>query len=378
MQTPYIDNLDERKAAYERFWQRKSLGRPLISIYARRKKPLPYDPPPPVPGDPEKVWLDPNYVIPNCLARMANTLFLGDSIPHITVDLGPGSLAAYLGSRVTCGSQTVWFKKVMNSLTGDAPVFSKNNIWWKRHFDLIAQAAEIGKERGFYVAIPDLIEGLDTLASLRGHQELVMDLMLDPDNAHRHLENITKFYFWYYDPIYETVADEDGWSICTYLEPFGRGRTGKIQCDFAALLNPKLFSDFAVPYIKEQITHFDYVSYHLDGPGAIYSAPILADIEKIRVVQWVPGAGQPPQYDEQWETQVLDTLINAGKVVQFLFYPPSNLPESGYRTQLKEISSGLTRLVKRYGPDNFWFIFKYGFPESVVEEVLLPAAREWG
>lgn len=377
MQTPYIDNLDERKAAYQRFWRREKLGRPLVSIYARREDPLPYDPPPSIPRDPEKVWLDPNYVIPSCLQRLASTLFLGDSIPHIAVDLGPGSLAAYLGSRVTCNFQTVWFDKVMDSLTGDAPLFSENNIWWKRHFDLIAQAAEIGRERGFYVAIPDLTEGLDVLAALRGPKELIMDLMRDPGNAHRHLENITKLYFRYYDLIHDTVADADGWSICTYLEPFGRGRTGKIQCDFAALLNPTLFSSFAAFYIKQQVRYLDHVSYHLDGPGAIYSTRILADMENIRVVQWVPGIGQPPHYDQQWETQVLAPLIEAGKVIQFLFYPPINLCESGYRTHLKEIVLGLTRLVKKYGPDNFWFIFKYGFSESVVEEVLLPAVRQW-
>jgi hypothetical protein len=45
---------------------------------------------------------------------------------------------------------------------------------------------------------------------------------------------------------------------------------------------------------------------------------------------------------------------------------------------LGKIITGLDRLVAKYGPEKFWFIFKYGFRESLVRELLLPAARRWG
>ena len=230
------------------------------------------------------------------------------------------------------------------------------------------------------MAIPDLIEGLDTLASLRGSEALVLDMM-DRDNRsdlHGHLQNITSRYRHYYDRIHAAVSDEDGWSICTYLEPFGQGRTCKIQCDFAALLDPELFAEFAVPFIEDQAANYDYVTYHLDGPGAIYSAPLVAGIDKIRVIQWIPGAGSAPEYDERWESEVIDTLIGAGKVVQMIFSPRYPATQDEQKVYLEKIVSGLTRLVNRYGRDHFWFIFKYGFRESLVKQVLLPAAREWG
>lgn len=375
MQTLFIEDLEERKETYRRFWQGDNLGRPLLSIFATRNEPTPL---PPVPKDTESRWLDPGYVIPNGLTTFANTLYLGDSIPYLRVDLGPGSLAAYLGSDVTCQPNTVWFHKVLDDLQGDLPKFDENNIWWQRHFDLIRQATEIGREKGFYVAIPDLIEGVDTLASLRGSQELVFDLMDHAQNVHRHLANITELYFCYYNLLYQTVADEDGWSICTYLEPFGPGRTGKMQCDFAALMDPKLFAEFAVPYLTKQAAQFDYVAYHLDGPGAIYSTQQVCSVENIRVVQWIPGAGQAPPYDEKWDDRVLDVLIKSGKVVQMIFTPPQDISESESQALLQEIVAGINRLLKKYRPECFWFIFKYGFPESSVQQVLVPAARDWG
>jgi len=376
----YIDNLDERKSTYSRFWAGEKLGRPIVSIHARRDQARPHNPSPGIPADPESMFLDPDFVIPNRLASLAKTSFLGDSIPHISVDLGPGSLAAYMGSRIQCDYLTVWFQEVMSSISDQLQDVDETNPYWQRHFALISQAAEVGAEQGFYVALPDLIEGLDTLASLRGSESLVLDLM-DPDNRsviHGHLRKIEASYLYYYDRIHEVVSDPDGCNISTYLETFGQGRTCKIQCDFAALLDPGLFTEFAVPFIENQAANYDYVSYHLDGPGAIYSTPLVAGVDKIRVIQWISGAGRAPEYDDKWESLVIEPLIDAGKVVQMIFgarYPAS---KDEQKAHLEEIANGLTRLVNRYGPDNFWFVFKYGFSESLVKQVLLPSAQEWG
>jgi 5-methyltetrahydrofolate--homocysteine methyltransferase len=310
------------------------------------------------------------------LATLAHTLFLGDSIPHLRIDLGPGSLAAYLGCDIGCDDRTVWFHQALDRLDGHLPTFDPDNVDWRRHFSLLRRAAQIGRERGFYVALPDLDEGLDTLSSLRGNQELVMDLMLDPANAHRHLENITDLYFRYYDPIYNAVADEAGWSISTYLQTFGPGRTNKLQCDFAALMNPRLFAEFAVPYLERQAAQLDFVAYHLDGPGAIYSAPLVCAIEKIRVVQWIPGAGQAPPYDERWDN-VLDVILQAGRTVQFVF-TGRDIPLEARRAHLAGIVEGLNRLFTRCDPERFWLVFPFDYAEADVHDILAPAARKWG
>jgi 5-methyltetrahydrofolate--homocysteine methyltransferase len=376
----FVSNLQERKETYTRFWNGENLGRPILSIHAKREQARPGSSPPPFPANLEAYWLDPDYVIPSRLDMLSKTEFLGDSIPHISVDLGPGSLAAYLGSPIVLDYLTVWYKENLTSLEDKLPIFDAENIYWQQHLELISRAAATGFEKGFYVAVPDFIEGLDTLASLRGTEALVFDLM-DPDlrpQAHLHLKNITELYFRYYDLVHQQVTDSDGWNMCTYLEPFGQGRTCKIQCDFAALMDPDLFAEFALPYIEMQAAEFDHVSYHLDGPGAIYSAPMVASVENIKVIQWIPGAGAAPEYDVQWEAKVLDTLIDAGKTVEMVFMPDYLAPESKQRTDLTKIVAGLNRLIAKYGAEKFWFIFKFGFREALVREILFPAARNWG
>jgi hypothetical protein len=374
----YIENLEARKATYTRFWRKEPLGRPIVSIFAQREHPLPCPEPRPRSEFPADQWLEPDYVLNDRLILLAHTRFWGDSIPHIIVDLGPGSLAAYLGCPVTCTPETVWFHKTMTKITEPLADFDPEQSWWRRHLELIRQAATLGNERGFYVALPDLIEGVDTLASLRGTSELIMDLLQEPETIQQHLQRLTQLYFRYYDQIHAVVADPAGWSICTYLEAFGKGRAGKIQCDFAALMNPKLFAEFALPSITQQAARFDFVAYHLDGPGAIYTVPFLAEIEKIRVIQWVAGAGHAPQYDQRWEKRVIAPLIEAGKTIQFLFHPPENGSAQEYRDDLTAIMTGVTRLIKTYGPDAFWLVFKYGYPEAIVKEVVLPVVRSWG
>lgn len=48
-----------------------------------------------------------------------------------------------------------------------------------------------------------------------------------------------------------------------------------IQCDFSAMLSPKLFKRFVLPDILTQAEHMDYSIYHLGGPNEI---PYIDDI----------------------------------------------------------------------------------------------------
>lgn len=377
MNTTWFDGWEGARRTYSRFWRGEKLGRPIICLEARRKEPLPHDPVPPWPKDPVDKWLDPEFVIPWRRAAIAQTLYLGDAFPVMSVDLGPGSLAAYIGSRAECTPETVWFHPVMRDISDALPEFDRQNKWWRRHLALVRPAAEAARGEGFLVAIPDLIEGPDTLASLRGAQELVMDMMLSPGPVHRHMERITELYFRCYDPICEIVRDEAGWTAATYLKLWGPGRTGKLQCDFAALMNPELFREFAVPYLALQASKMDNVAYHLDGPGAIFSTRMVAEIENIRVVQWMPGQGHAPAWDERWDGPVFDEIVGAGKVIQLHFNFFGAPPGEPLEQRLQETVHGCDRLIGKYGPDAFWFVIAGGLPEELGRGLMAHAGESW-
>jgi hypothetical protein len=43
-----------------------------------------------------------------------------------------------------------------------------------------------------------------------------------------------------------------------------------------------------------------YCMYHWDGPGALPHHDHLLSIPQLDMVQWVPGAAQPPTWDRCW------------------------------------------------------------------------------
>ncbi|MDD3176021.1 MAG: trimethylamine corrinoid protein 2, partial [Candidatus Nanoarchaeia archaeon] len=57
----------------------------------------------------------------------------------------------------------------------------------------------------------------------------------------------------------------------------------------------------------------DHCVFHLDGPGALRHLDDILAIKDIDVLQWVPGAGQPPVYE--W-LDVLKKAQKAGKGLQ--------------------------------------------------------------
>jgi hypothetical protein len=74
----------------------------------------------------------------------------------------------------------------------------------------------------------------------------------------------------------------------------------KLQCDFSAMIGPEMFGEFMVPVLDEMTRRLDYSMYHWDGPGAIPHLDHLLSIENLDIIQWTPGAGEPPTWDKVW------------------------------------------------------------------------------
>ena len=90
----------------------------------------------------------------------------------------------------------------------------------------------------------------------------------------------------------------------------------------------------------------DNTIYHLDGPDAIKHIPALMEIAELNGLQWTCGAGQPDGGAMRWYP-IYDQVRAAGKSLWVYFDDggPKDWVESAIR------------LMKRYGPDCFYFIF---------------------
>jgi hypothetical protein len=79
------------------------------------------------------------------------------------------------------------------------------------------------------------------------------------------------------------------------------------------MLSPEMFNEFCLPAIENLVDFLDYPFYHLDGNGAIKFVDTLTSIKKLKVIQWIPGAGCEEL--NQWH-DLIKYILGKGKAMQ--------------------------------------------------------------
>ena len=91
------------------------------------------------------------------------------------------------------------------------------------------------------------------------------------------------------------------------------GRGYMLQCDLSSMISPLMFERFVRRDLVSCCDALDYAFYHLDGRGEIPHLDHLLSIERLRGIQWQPGAGQPMA--EGW-LDLLKRIRDGGKLCQ--------------------------------------------------------------
>ncbi|NIQ98593.1 MAG: trimethylamine corrinoid protein 2, partial [Gemmatimonadales bacterium] len=187
---------------------------------------------------------------------------------------------------------SVWCERCIEDPETAQFAYDSSNFYWRFTREAYSQAKR-QSEGKFLLQFPDLIEGLDTLAAMRGTDRLLADLIERPEWVHGSLRRITDLYFRYYDMLYDLLRDEVGGSVFWIWAP---GRLTKLQCDFSAMISPAMFREFMVPVLTQMAERVSYSLYHLDGPNAIGHLEALLSIPRLGMIQWTPGAGSEPHW----------------------------------------------------------------------------------
>jgi len=293
-------DLEGARRRLSAWWHGEVEDRVAWAIMARRAEPREAVPPAPEPGGIADWWTNPQGRLARWEQGLAQTEYLGEAIPYFDTQIGPGSLGIMLGARPHFDTNTVWYEPCLDDLE-QAPelALDPGNEWFQAHLALIRYGLERARGR-YLVGIPDLIEGLDTLAALHNNQRLLLDLVDRPRTVHRFLRQITDLYFEAFDPMYELVRDEVGGCCFSAFAAWAPRRYAKLQCDFSAMIGPAMFGKFVAPYLAAQCERLDYAMYHLDGPDCIRHLDALLGVPRLQVIQWTPGAGAPGVHDPCW------------------------------------------------------------------------------
>ena len=382
----YKVNMEAAKEKFRNYWAHKNTGRPLMCVIARRPEVEQYSDGTPVEGgyldqicqgkyynmpeelkwkDMEDKYQNPQRIVDRYRYFCQTHAFLGESFPNLNIDFGPGSLASYLGSEIGFKEDTVWFNKCLDSWHGVPKLtFDPENKWFKKHIQLAKDCQALAGD-DFYVDMPDLMENIDVLASLRGAQDILFDLLDEPEMIGERIQEVTDIYYEYYDRFYDIIKDEEGGNAYTVFQIWGPGRTVKLQCDFSAMMSPEDFRKYIQPSLRTQSENVDHVLYHLDGPAAIKHMDALMEIDGIDALQWTSGDAGPDGTLPDWDV-IYDKAIAAGKSIWVKVY-------SG---EFEDWIRNVDRIVKKYGSHSLFLLF----PEMSMEQaayLLDYADRNW-
>ena len=303
-------NLEETKKRYVNWWNHKGIIVNMWEHFQEGVTPHADIPAPPPPKDLNQKWFDPEWRAEYLDWYVAHSSLKADMLPVANTQLGPGSLAAILGGVFEGGEDTIWIHPDPNYT--DKLTFNKEHPNWLLHKELLKACKE--KAQGhYYVGMPDLMEGLDVLAAMKGTDKVLLDTVMQPEVLEEQMRFINKVYFEVFDELYDIIREGDEMAFC-YFSSWAPGKMTKLQSDISTMISVEDYRRFVQPFIREQCQKIDYTLYHLDGVGAIHHLPALLEIEELNAVQWTPGVGQPQGGDPKWY-DLYRQILDAGKSI---------------------------------------------------------------
>ena len=262
------------------------------------------------PKDLNQKWFDPQWRADYLDWYVAHSSLMADMLPVANTQLGPGSLAAILGGVFEGGEDTIWIHPDPNYT--DDIVFRPDHPNYILHKELL-RACKAKAQGHYYVGMPDLMEGLDVLAALKGTDKVLLDTVMQPEVLERQMQQINDIYFRVFDELYDIIREGDEMAFC-YFSSWAPGKMSKLQSDISTMISEDDYRRFVQPFIREQCQKIDYTLYHLDGVGAMHHLPALLEIEELNAIQWTPGVGEPQGGSPKWY-DLYRKILDGGKSI---------------------------------------------------------------
>ncbi|MCX7842892.1 MAG: hypothetical protein N2489_07450 [Clostridia bacterium] len=313
MEYLYKPDWERAKKMFEAYWHQANEERCLLSVKA--VKGVKHENPSWGKNRDDETledhWFNTEKILKRYVNYFENTYFAAEALPMVNVNLGPGVTAAYLGCKYNLESYTVWFEHIIQDWEKDSFEFDENSFMWKKTMEITQTASEMGKGK-FFVNQTDLSGVIDIIAHLRGTQELLYDLTDYPDEVKAARDKILEIWFKCLNRLYDITRNTNDGGSLSWLAVWSPGLCHALQCDFAAMISPAMFQEFALPEIEKQCRELPYSIFHLDGPGMVCHLDSLLEIKELNAIQWQPGAGAPNPV--QWP-DLLKKIQNKGKSI---------------------------------------------------------------
>lgn len=290
-------NLDETKQHYLDWWAHRGIVLNMWEHFQQGVQPHADIPAPPAPHNLDQQWFDPEWRADYLDWYVAHSCLKADILPVANTQLGPGSLAAILGGVFEGGEDTIWIHPDPN-YTDDIH-FNPEHPNYLLHKALL-KACKQRAQGHYYVGMPDLIEGLDVLAAIKGTDKVLLDTVMQPEVLEHQMQQINDIYFRVFDELYDIIREDNGEMAFCYFSSWAPGKMSKLQSDISTMISQDDYRRFVQPFIREQCQRIPYTLYHLDGIGAMHHLDALLEIDELNAIQWTPGVGEPQGGSPKW------------------------------------------------------------------------------
>ncbi|MEJ5203520.1 MAG: hypothetical protein WHV66_14960, partial [Anaerolineales bacterium] len=190
--------------------------------------------------------------------------WLGDAYPRWWLNFGPGILAAFLGSQVNCVNGVTWFAPSLHNKELRTITLSLDpNAPWYRHTLTVFEAAVQRWGNSIVIGYPDLGGILDILASLRGTDKLLLDVVDTPEEVSRLCSEITRTWLEVFKQLNQIHNSSATLGFSSWAPLWMPNSGYMLQCDFSYMISPRMFQKFVLPDLLTCCNAMNFPFYHL-------------------------------------------------------------------------------------------------------------------
>lgn len=282
----YNEHWEEMKQRMMGYWEREAMDRACAAIIVKKPEYQDF-------GD-HNFYFDVETADRMHRERFANHHYFGESLTCLFPYFGTAGIAEYTGCKANRVPRTTWFEPWMAD--EDEPdasrITCRHPEIFQQQKDAIAKLVELSKG-DYLVSVSDNAGIMDALAEIRGTDNLMMDMITDPEFIEEAVRKLLPIYKQTQQELFDVVKDNNEGSVLSWMHLWAPKRMAQLQCDLSVMISPEMYNRFVMPELEELCDFLDYPVYHFDGQEQIRHLDSLLSIKNLKAIQWTPVVGQP-------------------------------------------------------------------------------------
>jgi len=296
MQLTLKENEAEARERHRAFWHNNSLGRPALYVIAQN------------PTYWEAAWSKPEIdmkqrdLLPEWhVHQMQNFLnsqfFLAEAMPTASLVVGTDitNTAVLLGGDYEYYHGEAIITENPELLNNVVTSFDREHFLVQALEECYYRLAGYVKDKAF-VNTPMTLDALTTISMLLNPLKLCRELVLNPGKIKTWTRQITSMYLEFYDHFYALLQRMGYGESSAWMQVMAEGRFELLRCDFAVMISPAMFEEFALPDLRTISEHMEYSMYNLDSVCKVRFLDSLRKLGRLNGIYWNP---EPKEADHR-------------------------------------------------------------------------------